>query len=290
MTMLVLIFGMFSTAFAGQSSAAGDPQDSSQLSKDEKATIEDELKNFDVEEYASNLEELSKVNRQIINDTLKNFNLDNAETFGHISENGEMIVILQTEKENTTVAITDNVVEVIEKVNTDDYKINSQNHHIEVTLSEGKTSSNSARTSTEVNSGEATTLAADGWIETSYKSGPWDFQFSDWVNINAERTLSSLSAGAVGSIVSGAIAASVGAGPIGGAAYSIGVGIAYAFASGDAYPTNVGKVYMAVYLNSPYPTADRKIYTNAYAVYQGDTVYLGTDNTYYARCIGCGGA
>ncbi|MYL29096.1 hypothetical protein GLW03_04630 [Halobacillus halophilus] len=287
-TMFVLLLGMVSPAYADESTGVEEPQVSTQLSEDEKSIIQDELNNFDVEEYASNIDELSEKNREIANEALRNFDVDSEEIFANISKQGEMVVIVKAETENTTVSVTDDSVEVIKHVNKDDFKINGEDHHIEVTVSEGEVSSKGLK-STVSPEGGVSTQAADGYIETDYRSGPWDFLYSDWVNINTERNIATYSAGAIGGTIGAAIAGSASYGFLAGAGWSAGVGIAYTFAAADEYPTNVGKVYLAAYENSPYPTADRKIFTNAYAVYQGENVYLGTDNTYYARCLGCGG-
>ena len=277
-----MAFGLGSPAYAAESADTDDLQRTNQLSESEKAFIMGELSNFDVEDYASNIDELSDVNRQIVNDTLKKVDLGNGEIFADISENGEMLVIAQTEKENTTVNITDNLVEVVEQVDQDTYKINGETNDFEVTISGLKTNSEgpSAMVSPDGSSGDVQALAADGWVEISYRSGPWTYLYADRIDVNAERVLSSYSASVIGGIVGAAVAAGSGFGWFAGIAYSAGAGIAYTFAASDEYPTNVGIVYL---------TADRRNRSRAYAVYQGDNIYLGTDYTYYYRCIGCGG-
>lgn len=285
--MFVLTFSLVSPAFATQSLDGDGSKETDGLSKGEKESIEGKLQNFKVEKYADNIDEISTENRKIINDTIKDLDIDSPDTLAQISEKNEMIITAPASKADTTVAITDNIVEVVEKVGKNDFLINGEKNHVEVTVETVKESPGFK----EKTSGVVSTQAADNWIEVSYRSGPWTHESSHWIDVNAERNFSKYSAAAMSSIIGGAVGLAFSwSGFFAGVAGGIAIGIAYDFISSDDYPTNAGKMYLASYKNSPYPTADKRVYANAYAVYNGDDIYLGTDNTYYYKCLGCGGA
>ncbi|MFD2043076.1 hypothetical protein ACFSTA_02000 [Ornithinibacillus salinisoli] len=42
--------------------------------------------------------------------------------------------------------------------------------------------------------------------------------------------------------------------------------------------------------NSKYPTSDKRVWSSDDAGYYGSNKHLGITATYYARCLGCGGA
>lgn len=258
----MLIFNISpSFAFASQTDSKSS-EAMSNLSKAEQQDITNHLETLK-SESADNSNELSKENKQIVAKTLEDFegNLNYADI-----NDGQKVAILDTDKKDTLVAVTDGIVEVVEKVSENDgeydFLINGEKHHFEFTISDSP---------------------EDG--QTSMKN--WDFQSSKWVNINAERNFSTYTAGALGSIL-GTFLGGVLSGGWSVLISGLAVGAAYNYVASSAYPTNVGNSHVYLYTSGPEPLVDRRAVSNDYAVYQGQNVFLGTAEEIKLGCVGCG--
>ncbi|WP_404457672.1 hypothetical protein [Sutcliffiella horikoshii] len=277
-TTIMLISGVVFPAYASQPVDVPQQQGLSHLSKTEKQTILSHLGNINIDK-ARNDKELSNKNKEIINKAIAN--QKKYLSYADINE-GNTVIILNTEESNKQVAITNDIVEVVEHVDANTFLINDEKHHFEYTFTtEG---GNQALLS------EVEPQSSDGWVKVGYRSGPWTFKGGKWVNVNAQRDFSTYSAGAFGSILSTIMAIGLGLTVGGGLAVGIGVSSAYAYVASTNYPTNVGKSYVSTFRNGTTLFADKRVWSSDYAIYNGRDIHLGITETFYYRCVGCGGA
>lgn len=279
-TMMVLIFSMVSPSYANAASSSSKDQKENpgmaHLSKSEKKEMEDHLKSFSVDK-ASNKNELSKEKRQVAKEALENSKGNPAYA---AFVDGKKTALYNTKEKDQQVAITDGVVEVVERVDKNTFLINGEKHTFNFTVTEEK--------GPQASSSDIQPLATNGWIEVDYKSGPWEFYSGKWVNVQAQRDFYTYTAGALGSILGSIIGGVMGWAAYGVLASGVGIGAAYNYAASSEYPTNVGKSYVSTYRNGPIPLSDKRVMSSDYAVYYGSDKHLGFSYSYYASCVGCG--
>ncbi|MBO1001628.1 hypothetical protein [Pseudogracilibacillus auburnensis] len=223
---------------------------------------------------ADTSEELSKENKQIAKKSLESF--EKNLIYAGIN-NGEKNIILGTDNEDTFVAITDEIIEVVERIGEYDFLINGEEHHIEVTISDSSDDSETALTfnNETIESGEVGIMSS------------WKLQSTKWVNVNAQRNFHTYTASALGGII-GTILGGVIGGAFGSMVGSLAVGMAYNYAASSQYPTNVGRSHLYMYTRGKSPLVDRKTVSYDYAVYNGKNVYLGKAERIKRGCVGCG--
>ena len=250
------------------------------LDNDKIQAITKHLNEFKIEK-ADNNNELSKDNKKIISKTLKNFkeNLLYADI-----KNSETIILLITEKEDTQVAITNNIVEVLERIDENIFLINGEENHFEVSVSEEI--DNQELTDNVLN--DVTIQANDGWIQVGSRSGPWTFESGKWVNVNASRDFVTYTASALASVLTGFMGIALGLSFGSTLVLGISVAAAYNYTATANYPTNVGKSYVSYYRNGPIPLSDRRVWSSDYAIHNGTDYHLGISETFYTPCVGCG--
>lgn len=257
------MFNIPAPAFADQTKN-GSQATMDNLSKAEEKIITNHLVAFELE-TADNNRELSEENKQIAEKSMEN--IDESLIYADIKD-GEKNIILGTDSENTFVAITDDIIDVVEQIGPYDFLINGERHHFEVVISDG----------TDSNQGIPVSLASDNWTLISDR----------WVNVNAQRNFDTYTASTLGGILGAIIGSVFGLGFAGGIAMSAGVSIAYNYAASSKYPTNVGKSRLRTYKKGRSPLTTYKMVSQDYAVYKGKNVYLGTSTTIKRSCVGCG--
>lgn len=273
-TTVVLILGAVFPAYASKSVDVSQLQSLSHLSNSEKQTIVNHLSRFDIN-TASNNNEISKKNKEIIFKAMA----DEKNLYYADINKENTVIILNTEHSNTQVAITDDIVEVIEQVDVNTFLINDEKHHFEVTFT--PVVSNQALTA------DVELQSSDGWVQVSSRQGPWTWQSASWVNVNAERNFHTYTAGAFGSIMGYYLAIGLVLTPGGALVAGIALSAAYAYVASTNYPTNVGKSYVSFHRNGTSSFADKRVWSSDYAIYNGKDIYLGLAETFYYRCIAC---
>ena len=165
---VALVFSSTAPAYAAAQSGNALQGMMDYLGNDKIQAITNLLNEFNVEKV-DNISELSKENKKIISKTLKNYqeNLLYADII-----NSETIILLNTEKEDTQVAITNNIVEVVERIDENTFLINGEKNHFEVSVS--NETDNPVLTDNELN--DVTIQANDGWIQVGSRSGPLSFE------------------------------------------------------------------------------------------------------------------
>ncbi|GIN64000.1 hypothetical protein J27TS8_39930 [Robertmurraya siralis] len=277
-TTIMLITGVVFPAYASQPVDVPQQQGLSHLSKADKQTILRHLSEINIDK-ARNNKDLSKKKKEIINKVIAN--QKKYLSYADINE-GNTVIILNTEESNTQVAITNDIVEVVEQVDANTFLINDEKHHFEYSFT--------TEESNQAALGEVEIQSSDGWIKVSSRKGPWSFISGKWVNVNAQRDFHTYSAGAFGSILATIMATGLGIPVAGGVALGIGVSSAYAYVASTNTPTNVGKSYVSEFRNGTTIFADKRIWSSDYVVYKAKDIHLGITETFYYRCVGCGGA
>lgn len=230
------------------------------------------------EKNKGSIEALSQGNKKAAKESLGN--LEDNLVYADINE-GVKSIILGTNDAEVFIAITDDIVEVVEKVGEHEFLINDELHWIEVTVTDVVDLNESSYSSTS----ELKDINLD---DVSIQSTAWILRGSSWVNVNAQRNLDTYSASALGSVVASVL------GTIGGVAFwgvtlaSLGVGMAYNFVASAAYPTNVGRAHVYRYYRGTSPLTDYRTKSYDYAVYKGNNVYLGISERIKKSCVGCG--
>lgn len=247
------------------------------LDKKEQQSIVKHLKSLKTE-TARNSMELSKENKKIARESLKN--IESNLVYADINE-GEKNIILGTADAKTFVAVTNEIIEVVEQVGEYEFLINGESHRFEVTVTDAVDLSEPSYSLTsefeDINSGEI-----------SIQSTGWTYRGSSWVNINAQRDFHTYTVSALGSVIAAVLGAVAGVGFWGVTLAGLGVGMAYNFVASSQYPTNVGKAHVYRYDRGISPLRDYKTRSYDYAVYQGRNVFLGISERIKKSCVGCG--
>lgn len=239
------------------------------LDKKEQQIIVKHLKSLKPE-TAKNSKELSKENQKIASESLEN--IESNLVYADINE-GEKNIILGTADAKTFVAVTNEIIEVVEQVGEYEFLINGESHRFEVTVTDAVDLSKFE----DVNSGEIST-----------QSKAWIFIGSTWVNVNAQRNFHTYTVSALGTVIASLIGKIAGASFWGVTLASLGVGMAYNYAASSEYPTNVGRSHVYRYYRGISPLRDYMTRSFDYAVYQGRDVYLGISERIKKSCVGCG--
>lgn len=263
---VMLVFNITSPAFANQAVYL-PPKPLDDLSNVEKQTITTHLEEFKLD-TAKNNGDLSQANKQIAMKSLKN--IDKNLIYAGITD-GEKNIILGTDNKDIFVAITDEIIDVVEQVGEFEFLINGELNRFEVTISDDSVNKQKL-SDNEYN------VMADTWI---YKS-------SKTINVNAQRNFSTYAASTLGGILGTIMGTALGFGAGGVIGASIGLAAAYNYVASSDYPTNVGKSTVYTYRNGNYPTSRYKFVSYDYAIYKGTEKYLGVSTSYHNPCIGCG--
>ncbi|MEN2465306.1 hypothetical protein [Ornithinibacillus sp. JPR2-1] len=188
-------------------------------------------------------------------------------------------MILSSDNKDTFVAITDEIVEVVKQVGENEFLINGEKHHFELTISDGP----SSPISTSITFNDRIIQPTEvGTMST------WEYYDTKYVNVNAKRNFDTYTYSALGGILGTLMAAALGMTIIGGIVASLGAGMAYNYAASEKYPTNVGYSEVWIYTKGIHPLWTKKAVSLDHAVYKGKNVYLGqTVRTEYS-CTGCG--
>lgn len=278
-TSLILLISLVSTSYAAQVGAETNYktlEKMENLNNNEKKMINNHLEKLDINS-AENNKELSKENLEIAENTLKN--AEKHIMFADII-NDEKSIILNTEKENTKVAITDDFVEVIETIDDNIFLINGEKHIFEIDLEDGFED--------VLLDGDLTTQAAnDGWVETGPKPGPWTVTSTKTANIQAQQALYTYTVSALTSIVATVIASKLELSQTNTIIVALAGALAGTFISNQV-SSPVGKATIKSAKNGEPPLSDKRVETRSYAVHNGVDTFLETDIKYFSRCIGCG--
>ncbi|AXI00571.1 hypothetical protein DV702_13070 [Sporosarcina sp. PTS2304] len=263
---VMLVLNITSPAFANQAAYLPlKPLDD--LSSVEKQTITTHLEEFKLD-TTKNSEKLSHANKQIAMKSLKN--IDKNLIYADIV-NGEKNIILGTDNKDIFVAITDEIIDVVERVGEFDFLINGELNHFEVTISDDPV-------------GEQ---KLSGY-EYSVMAAPWIYKSEKTINVNAQRNFATYTAAVLGGILGTYLGPALGFAAYGVIATSLGVGAAYTYIAASDYPTNVGQSVVKTYRDGNYPTSRYRFISRHYAVYKGARYYLDTTTTYHSPCTGCG--
>ncbi|MBD1383621.1 hypothetical protein [Metabacillus arenae] len=209
----------------------------------------------------TNVSELSASNRNVVNKFTKNPQLYLADA---AVVNNQVVLLYNTSDLNVMIASTNGHVEVVEKKNENTFIINGKTHKIKNIYEEEAVRA----------SEEPITASSNSWVEGSNPGGTWYVSSTSWHDLHFENTIGTYTVGALATIISFFVY------PVAGVV----IGVA-SLLLGSAYTnTSVAKVYKTAYKHK-YPIYKRDHF-RAYAVYQGNNIFLGTENKYYHRTPG----
>ncbi|MEK3990524.1 hypothetical protein [Robertmurraya sp. FSL R5-0851] len=255
-----LLFNVSLPVFAEEGSTTL-PLENKDISKEEKQVLKDAIDN----PVYVNEKRLSKKNRDIVKKFTKNPDEYLVEA---TIINDQPVLLYNTSDVDVKIANTDGIVEVIERKNENTFTINDVTHTLnyEEVSEELNTSSSSL---------EGTTMAASsGWVAGSNPGGTWYVNTTSWHNVHASNAFGSYTVGALATLISYFVNPLVG----------VVTGIASILIGSMYSNTSVAKVYKTTYTHQ-YPIY-RRDHFQVYAVYNGNNIFLGTENKYYYRSFG----
>ncbi|MHC8516059.1 hypothetical protein [Sporosarcina sp. ITBMC105] len=246
------------------------------LEKKKQEIINNHLTGINTE-TVENSRELSPERKRIVDKALKNWN-ENLIYSDIIHD--EKVIILKTDVKDTMVAITDYMVEVVEILGGNNFAVNGDINHFEVTVEDGEDQLISPDKNVEIQ-------YFDGFLRSGVKPGPWTSKGSKWVNYEAQKNFDTYGTGALVTIISSLIAGFLSLHPAGAIAVGVASGWVASYVAAGKYPTGVGKAFLIWYRNGDNPLADKKIDSFDYVNYRGEWKFMGISNSYYVKCLAC---